>query len=197
MRAVINILTELKAFDLLDKLVDNKLIHGHLLQKPVQPEQTNTSNGPQCIGGVSSIPSLEYSSFRYDSSTKVKEPYAFVNVPSAVSIVSSVNDSDTLAIGNETSTVGDENLARGTFAQGPCRPEMDTINTCSFDKNNEETVGHTAQVSRPRPELQTYSNGYAILEQSPVIYSMGQQDDSSVDSDTEPKISELYLSDSD
>ena len=148
--AISNILHQIKEFVLLDILVNNKLIPGHLLQKPVQP-QTNTENIPQAIGGAS-----------------------FIQSP-------------------ESSAVGNESPVNNNIVQGDCRPEIETINSCSFDNNNniEGAVGYSAEVSRPRPELRNTADEF------PLSGLWHVADTTTTDLETEPIISELYISDSD
>ena len=149
-RAISDILHQMKEFVILDYLVNNKVIPGHLLQKPVQPQKQNIESRPQATGGASNI--------QYPGS------FPFSNAVSAM----------------------------GNIFQGDCRPEMETINTCSFDNNNEGAVGHNAEVSRPRPELRNTD----IIESS--ISGLQHVADITVtDIETEPISSELLIPDSD
>ena len=84
--------------------------------------------------------------------------------------------------------------------QGDCRPEMVTINSCSFDNNNEDGAinnEHCAQISRPRPELRNTANEFPISELQHVAEGMLQPDTTYAEFETEPKTSELFVLDSD
>ena len=169
--AISNTLHQIKEFGILDILVNNKLIPGHLLQNPVQPQHSYTSSRTAGIGGASKMPSQEFS---------VTEPSPFGNETFASDYGPSAIGYEPPTFGDEPSSDGNEPHAGSTFAQGNVRPEIDTINTCSYDNNHEVSPGPSAQVSRPRPELQNIPNELSVLlGLRPVMDETVQQDTTS------------------